>query len=211
MATTAGHEDKAGAHPAPAGTDAEVPAGDALMAPRALLQQLHQVQEELERYYLKCLDLDAERQLACVARDDAAREVQALRLQLQHLQRALAQARAPQASTSRLRGLIARVMPGRKGQGRNLDARRHRIDTLRASEWFDAEWYLARYPDVRTAGMDPAEHYDEFGWTEARNPGPKFDTAWYLQANPDVAAAGMNPLWHYLEHGSGEGRAPHAT
>ena len=51
-----------------------------VQAPQLLLQQLHQVQEELERYYLKCLDLEAERQIACVARDDARREIDALQL-----------------------------------------------------------------------------------------------------------------------------------
>ena len=43
-------------------------------AEQSLLQQLHQVQEELERHYLKCVELDAELQLARSDREDAARE-----------------------------------------------------------------------------------------------------------------------------------------
>jgi hypothetical protein len=183
-----------------------------VQAPQLLLQQLHQVQEELERYYLKCLDLEAERQIACVARDDARREIDALRLQLQHLQRALVESGTSRPAASRLRTLLARVTPRRRGKAgeENAPARRRRLDMMRSSEYFDADWYLAQYPDVRVAGMDPAEHYDEFGWKEARNPGPGFDTAWYLRANPDVAASGMNPLWHFVEHGSREGRRPRA-
>src|SRR3546814_18820012 len=60
-------------------------------SPRHLLQQLNQVQEELEQYYLKCLDLDYELQVARLAGDYAKREVQALRAQLQHMQEELQQ------------------------------------------------------------------------------------------------------------------------
>lgn len=34
----------------------------------------------------------------------------------------------------------------------------------------DAAWYLATYPDVAAAGMDPQEHYDRFGRAEGRLP-----------------------------------------
>src|SRR3546814_17586176 len=47
-------------------------------SPRHLLQQLNQVQEELEQYYLKCLALDSDIQVARLAGDDAKREIQAL-------------------------------------------------------------------------------------------------------------------------------------
>ena len=35
---------------------------------------------------------------------------------------------------------------------------------------FDPEWYLATYPDIRTAGMDPLAHYLEHGALEGRWP-----------------------------------------
>src|SRR3546814_14042957 len=111
-----------------------------------------------------------------------------------------------------MRRALSRLMPGRFGrhggageEQRELTAQ---LAAVRASEWFDASWYLATYADVREAGMDPVEHYHEFGWKEARNPGPRFDTAWYLHANPDVSAAGISPLCHFIEHGSKEGRSP---
>lgn len=70
----------------------------------------------------------------------------------------------------------------------------------------DANYYLARNPDVMAAGADPAEHYWHMGWREGRDPNPWFQTDDYLRANPDVRAAGVNPLWHYVTQGRGEGR-----
>jgi hypothetical protein len=73
---------------------------------------------------------------------------------------------------------------------------------------FDRDWYLARYPDVRSAGVDPVLHYLDWGAAEGRNPSPSFDTEWYASGNPDVRRAGLNPLVHYLRYGQREGRAP---
>ena len=35
---------------------------------------------------------------------------------------------------------------------------------------FDAEWYLAHYPDIAHAKVDPFKHYSVFGWKEGRWP-----------------------------------------
>ncbi len=71
---------------------------------------------------------------------------------------------------------------------------------------FDAAWYVAAYPDVKTSGIDPFEHYVRFGAAEGRDPGPEFDTDFYLAKYPDVAAAGLNPLEHFVKFGMLEGR-----
>jgi hypothetical protein len=76
------------------------------------------------------------------------------------------------------------------------------------SGWFDPEWYLNTYPDIRAANADPVTHYLTVGWKENRNPCPGFDTAYYLKTYPDVRESGVNPLWHFYEHGSSEGRRP---
>ena len=68
-----------------------------------------------------------------------------------------------------------------------------------ASQFFDAGWYSARYPDVAAAGLDPLTHFLRFGIAEGRDPGPLFDAKWYLANNPDVAAAGIIPLVHYFQ------------
>ena len=61
---------------------------------------------------------------------------------------------------------------------------------------FDPVFYLASYPDIRHAGVDPAEHFLLWGFREQRNPAAGFDTGWYqrqyLPDSPDE-----NPLLHY--------------
>ncbi len=64
---------------------------------------------------------------------------------------------------------------------------------------FDSAWYLATYPDIAAAGMDPMEHYLVQGFREGRHPSPEFDSRFYrlryLRGRPDE-----NPLLHYLAH-----------
>src|SRR5579859_6177663 len=72
----------------------------------------------------------------------------------------------------------------------------------------DQAWYLAQYPDVAAAGMDPVVHYLEHGWREGRDPRPDFCTLAYLALNDGVARSGQNPLIHYLRTG-GAGPSVH--
>lgn len=81
------------------------------------------------------------------------------------------------------------------------------IGLLLTSEYFDVEWYLRTYPDIKESNINPAEHYLLFGAQEGRLPGPFFDGNWYLQHYPDVAAAGLNPLLHFIKYGQQEGRS----
>lgn len=76
---------------------------------------------------------------------------------------------------------------------------------------FFAEGYLQMYPDVAASGMDPAQHYAQYGKNEGRDNGMHpgsdlFFAEGYLQMYPDVAASGMDPWQHYVLHGKGEGR-----
>lgn len=77
---------------------------------------------------------------------------------------------------------------------------------VRESGLFDADWYLARNPDVASSGHDPLRHYLQHGGLEGRDPGPGFDSQWYLDQSTDVRAGEMNPLVHYLRFGKQEGR-----
>lgn len=81
---------------------------------------------------------------------------------------------------------------------------------IEASQWFDAKWYLAQYPDIAAdakMSANPARHYLLMGGFEGRNPGPGFDSAYYLANNPDVVESGINPLVHYLKFGEKEQRS----
>lgn len=80
------------------------------------------------------------------------------------------------------------------------------IEKIRASDFFDAEWYRKHYPDIAEAGVDPAEHYLRSGAREGRAAGPRFCSTAYLKNNPDVARAKVNPLLHYIEAGQAEQR-----
>jgi Glycosyltransferase len=71
---------------------------------------------------------------------------------------------------------------------------------------FDAEFYRSKYPDVTAAGIDPLEHYIEWGGEEGRRPHPLFDPHWYTTQYPDVTESGIHPLIHYLTIGKKEGR-----
>lgn len=61
---------------------------------------------------------------------------------------------------------------------------------------FDPEFYLASYPDVAAAGIDPFEHYLHWGYREGRNPSAEFDTSYYLRRYLDGDVS-ENPLLHY--------------
>jgi len=80
------------------------------------------------------------------------------------------------------------------------------VRLIQASEYFDDEWYLKRYPDVKDSGVSPAEHYLLFGGKEGRMPSPNFDGRWYLRQYSDIAAADLNPLLHFIKFGKEEGR-----
>jgi hypothetical protein len=90
---------------------------------------------------------------------------------------------------------------------------------------FDPVFYLRAHPDVAAAGVDPLDHYLQYGRSEGRLPReprapadgkhlprtddvPGFDPVFYLKTYPDVAAAGVDPLDHYLQYGRSEGRLP---
>ena len=113
-------------------------------------------------------------------------------------------------SKSRLQAILRRLIT--LGPFRNAD--------------FDPNYYVARYPDVAAASLDPLVHYVVFGRREGRKPAPDqpsfsryaelravvesglFDEAYYSAENPDVTAAGRDPLEHFLDTGAWEGRSP---
>jgi hypothetical protein len=82
---------------------------------------------------------------------------------------------------------------------------------IKESGLFDPVWYVNTYQDVATSGMDPLEHYVEYGAQEWRNPSAHFDAEAYLSQHPDVSNAGANPLLHYAMYGRDERRAIYAV
>ena len=74
-------------------------------------------------------------------------------------------------------------------------------DRMIAASAFDARYYRLSNPDVASAGVDPLDHFLEFGWREGRAPTRDFSSEAYLEAFPEVAAKGVNPFVHYLKAG----------
>jgi hypothetical protein len=88
---------------------------------------------------------------------------------------------------------------------RGVEWQRHRT-IVRRSGFFDPDWYLRSNLNVAGSGLDPLDHYLEFGGKEGRAPSLYFDSKSYLLENLDVAKDGTNPLLHYLQYGAAEGR-----
>ncbi len=71
------------------------------------------------------------------------------------------------------------------------------FDKLKGSEFFDEDWYLQAYPDVRHSGMGAVRHYLASGAEENRDPGPLFSTSGY-RLKSDLGPQ-ENPLLHFLK------------
>ena len=82
-------------------------------------------------------------------------------------------------------------------------------DGFETTPFFEAAWYLRRYPDSARLPLTAAQHFKRIGGPLLRSPGPQFSSRYYLDQNPDVAAAGIPPLDHYIKAGLQEGRQPH--
>jgi hypothetical protein len=71
---------------------------------------------------------------------------------------------------------------------------------------FDPYFYLQTYPDILAAGVDPYEHWLQWGASENRWPNQYFNTAWYRSTYG--IPAGVNPLTDYHTSGWRLGRNP---
>ncbi len=112
----------------------------------------------------------------------------------------------PDAAASPRNPLIHFLAVGKRRGDIPAPAPPSAADRIRASGLFDADWYLAKYPDVSSARYPPLLHYMVYGAVEGRSTGPGFDAEWYLGRYPDIV--GANPLLHYVDHGVQEGRKP---
>lgn len=63
-----------------------------------------------------------------------------------------------------------------RGQKRQLTLQ----DWFQQSGWFDAAWYVRRYPDLQQANVDAFEHWWQTGAAEGRDPGPAFSVSGWV-------------------------------
>ncbi len=81
-------------------------------------------------------------------------------------------------------------------------------EEIRKSGLFNAEYYLAEYPDVVERNLDPLVHYLEEGAQQGRNPSPEFDSAFYREQCRQKGEEPSNPLLHYIRIGLARGFGP---
>lgn len=139
---------------------------------------------------------------------EAQAEVERQAKEIQQLIASLEAYRRPQLNVDPRDYRLELYTKKRKSRKEKAQIERHR-QVIASSPLFDAEWYLAQYPDVANdpkLARDPARHYLLFGGYEGRNPGPGFDSNFYQTNNPDVLYRGMNPLLHYMKFGEAEQR-----
>lgn len=72
---------------------------------------------------------------------------------------------------------------------------------------FDIAFYLSKYQDIFTKGLDPVAHYIKAGAREGRDPSPYFSTRRYLDRYPEVRASGLTPFGHWISEGRAKGYA----
>ena len=162
-----------------------------------LLEQLHLVQEELEKRFVAEQELVQEPILVENEQDNVLKRADQ---SVNDFQSEPIAAKANTGAIKTLRKLFRLQTPEQKM------VKRHAA-LIEQTGLFDEDWYLKSYPDVAENTIGVVEHYLKFGAAENRNPSPYFDTGWYLSYYPDVAQKGINPLLHYVKFGEKEGRA----
>lgn len=82
-----------------------------------------------------------------------------------------------------------------------IEGQKARLSTCEADlePFFDREFYLEKYPDVRRNRIDPLRHYWQQGWKEERDPSSTFNTKFYAQNY--LSGANICPLVHYVNSG----------
>ncbi len=89
-------------------------------------------------------------------------------------------------------------------------ARERAIETIGASELFDASWYSSQLASEELDRVENlVEHYVTRGSGAGLQPNPLFCPTYYKENYPDVVAEGFEPFFHFLHHGSAEQRDPH--
>lgn len=82
------------------------------------------------------------------------------------------------------------------------------LDIILNSPLFDAEWYVAAYPDVPDLGLLPEYHFLTYGALLGRAASAGFSAATHPAIYRIAAAAGRNPLLVYLDAQGAGGRDP---
>lgn len=79
-------------------------------------------------------------------------------------------------------------------------------EIISESNFFDKNFYLSQYSDVKKSGMDPLEHWVKWGYKELfRNPNNTFSNSFYSKHYLRDESEKWNSLTHYLVKGKNYG------
>ncbi len=102
-------------------------------------------------------------------------------------------------------GIIRKLLDKRKPEvvllGKPIPLTPEVIRTL-TQEYFDSQFYLQKYPDIAAAGVDPLDHYMQYGWREMRTPNTSHTTEDFLRAcNLSAKDVTFNPIYQWIQSG----------
>jgi len=84
-------------------------------------------------------------------------------------------------------------------------SREETIRLITESGLFDEAYYRETYPDVAASGIDPLEHWIDYGFGEGRDPSASFSTRYYSRLMRSGPLGKINPLVHYILEGRARG------
>lgn len=80
--------------------------------------------------------------------------------------------------------------------------------SFRLKNIIDVDWYLTQNSDVAKSGIDPIQHWMQFGYKENRAPNHFFDPVYYKESFPDYLELEISCIEHYLMFGFKLGKQP---
>lgn len=72
------------------------------------------------------------------------------------------------------------------------------LDEKYVAEYFDASYYILKYPHVAENNCDPLKHYMNFGWLQGYDPCSWFQTSYYINENKEVDFNLIKPFVHRI-------------
>lgn len=86
-----------------------------------------------------------------------------------------------------------------------------KIQLIEHSEFFDSEFYLKKYPEVKYYKAGPAAHFLNIGWKIGFDPSLQFSTKKYYYNYVDIYSTETCPILHYELSGKKEDRKVYQT
>ncbi|MBZ9570447.1 glycosyltransferase [Methanobrevibacter sp. TMH8] len=77
---------------------------------------------------------------------------------------------------------------------------------IKNSNFFNEEFYIYKYPNLKDLYITPLIHYMIYGYNENKIPSENFNPKFYLKSYKNVKKIKMNPLMHYVLYGINENK-----